>query len=313
MPIGRPPITDGLDKSKLHFVNIDGIRTRYYEDGSGETLLLLCGGSIGSQYSLDGWSLNLSGLAKDFHVYALDRLGQGFTDPPARETDYTFEAGYGHAIAFMKALGMSRVNLVGHSSGAVLAAWIALEHPDLLKKLVLVDSATLSPENPVFPVMDLVQKWNEDVPTWFYGFLSGFHGPFTRETIRLEPDAQAFYKEQVTDNYVERLWEFARRPEHQAARERMLRLGKTLDNPNRRRIKIKALRRLEEDGLKVPTLVVWGLNDRGAPFPLGLRLFEVISLQTPRAELHVINGAGHNCYRDQPEAFNRILKSFCLG
>ena len=82
MQATRRPVVDGLDTSKLHFVNINGIRTRYYEDGTGETLLLLCGGGIGSHYSLDGWSLNLPDLAKYFHVYALDRLGQGHTDPP---------------------------------------------------------------------------------------------------------------------------------------------------------------------------------------------------------------------------------------
>lgn len=312
MQATRRPVVDGLDTSKLHFVNVNGIRTRYYEDGTGETLLLLCGGGIGSHYSLDGWSLNLPDLAKYSHVYALDRLGQGHTDPPGNESDYNFDAVCKHTWAFIESLGLSQVNLVGHSSGAVLATWIALEHPNLVKKLVILDTATLSPESPVFPVMDLVQKWNEDVPTWLYGFVPGSDGPYTRENIRMEPDMQAFYKEQVTDDYVDRLWEAAQRPEHQVAHERMLRLSKTLDNPSRRRIKLEAHRAFEEEGLKVPTLVIWGLNDRGAPLPLGLALFEKISLQTPHAELHVINGAGHNCYRDQPEAFSRILRSFCL-
>ena len=43
------------------------------------------------------------------------------------------------------------------------------------------------------------------------------------------------------------------------------------------------------------------------------RLFEQIAAKTPQAELHVINGAGHYLFRERPQAFNRALRSFCLG
>ncbi len=78
------PIADSLDRTKLHFVDVDGVMVRYYEDGEGEPLVLFSGGEIGTLDGLDRWSLNLPGLARNFHVFCVDKIGQGHTgNPPA--------------------------------------------------------------------------------------------------------------------------------------------------------------------------------------------------------------------------------------
>ena len=74
----------------------------------------------------------------------------------------------------------------------------------------------------------------------------------------------------------------------------------------------EVIRRIEDEGFQMPTLVIWGLNDKSASYPKGLQLFERIDANTPKAELHVINRAGHQVSREQPEAFNRVLRVFCL-
>src|SRR5688572_30378156 len=89
-------VIDGLDRAKLHFVDVGGYRTRTYEDGVGDPLVLIHGGRFGNTYSLDAWSLNLPGLAGNFHVYAPDKLGSGHTDNPKTDDDYTFEAIFQH-------------------------------------------------------------------------------------------------------------------------------------------------------------------------------------------------------------------------
>src|SRR5688572_3544497 len=114
------PIRDGLDPSKLRFVEVDGIRTRYYEDGEGETLVLFHGGDPGSLYSLDSWSLNLAALAGRFHVVAVDKLGMGYTDNPRTPLDYAPGAVLAHAQGFLDALAIDRAHLVGHSRGGSL-------------------------------------------------------------------------------------------------------------------------------------------------------------------------------------------------
>src|SRR5690348_12819649 len=91
-------IADGLDPSKLHLIDVDGIRTRYYEDGTGEPLVLFPGGVFGTHYSLDAFSLNLPALARHFRVIAVDKLGQGHTDNPKTDADYSVAALLRHTI-----------------------------------------------------------------------------------------------------------------------------------------------------------------------------------------------------------------------
>ena len=74
------------------FIDVNGIRTRYFEKGVGPTVVLFHGGHFGSHDAADcaeDWSLNFDGLAERFHVYAVDKIGQGFTDNPQRDEDYT--------------------------------------------------------------------------------------------------------------------------------------------------------------------------------------------------------------------------------
>ncbi|MBI4199200.1 MAG: alpha/beta hydrolase [Chloroflexi bacterium] len=295
------PIVDRLDRRKLRFVDVDGIRTRYYEDGAGEPLVLFSGGQFASLYSLDSWSLNLPGLAKHFHVYAVDKLAQGHTGNPKRDADYNFEALVQHSAALLRALGISQAHLAGHSRGGLLVTWLAMEYPALVKKVVIVDSGTLAPESPIFP------------SPRFYDALPQPKGPASLDTVRIEPDAQAYHKEQVTDDFLNRMLECARLPTFQQAKERMEAVINTVWFPSLNRKRQEALHRIEEGGIPVPTLVIWGLNDRSAPFPLGLHLFEHIAAKTPQAELHVLNGAGHYSFRDQATGFNRAVQSFCLG
>lgn len=115
-------IADSLDRQKLHFVDVDGTRTRYYEDGAGEPLVLVHGGNFGSGYSLDCWSLNFSTLARHFRVYALDKLGQGHTDNP-KDDDYTFDAVYRHFRGFLEAVGIR--GMLGIPAGARSATPLA--------------------------------------------------------------------------------------------------------------------------------------------------------------------------------------------
>ena len=101
------------------FVDVKGIKTRYFEAGSGESLVLIPGGQMSSWYSAYHWNLNFDVLREHFHVYAVDKLGQGYTDNPKSDADYTMTATIEHVYDFLVAVGIQRAVLMGHSRGAL--------------------------------------------------------------------------------------------------------------------------------------------------------------------------------------------------
>ncbi len=82
----------GAPMGKVKFVDVDGVKTSYFEGGSGEAMVLVHGGSFGSTVSANCWSPIFDDLAAHFHVYVIDKLGQGYTDNPLKDADYTMDA-----------------------------------------------------------------------------------------------------------------------------------------------------------------------------------------------------------------------------
>ena len=294
---------DGLDTSHVRFVEAAGVPTRIYEAGEGEPLVLIHGGWYGSLYSLDCWSLNLHELAHDFHVVAWDKLGQGHTGNPASEDGYTYEALLQHSIALFDLLDLGPAHLVGHSMGALLATRIALDRPDLTRTLVVIDTNTLAPNDARYPRSQFYLDLAKRTPP----------GPPTRETVRMEPDAQSLSNAHVTDDYVDRMLAIAQLPKQAEAAALAPTLRDAVWGVSLEATKARTLAVIEERGTGAPTLVVWGANDVSAPLPLASLLYERIAPKTEHAELHVIAHAGHYVYREQPDAFLRLVRGFCLG
>jgi pimeloyl-ACP methyl ester carboxylesterase len=111
-------------------------RFHYLEwgDPSAQSVLFLHG-SNQSAHSFDLVSLH---LADRFHLYALDQRGHGDSEW-AKDSNYSSEAMGLDAAAFIDAMGLDHLIVVGHSMGGQNAMRLALSHPDRVQKLVLVD------------------------------------------------------------------------------------------------------------------------------------------------------------------------------
>jgi pimeloyl-ACP methyl ester carboxylesterase len=59
-----------------------------------------------------------------------------------------------------------------------------------------------------------------------------------------------------------------------------------------------------------PTLVIWAFNDPTAVLERGQALFAMIADKEPRAQMHIVNKAGHFVYREHPTEFNAVLQSW---
>jgi 2-hydroxy-6-oxo-6-(2'-carboxyphenyl)-hexa-2,4-dienoate hydrolase len=113
------------------WVDVDGIRTRYFEAGTGRPLVLVHGGTKGDSSggaNAEDFDRNFSELAEKFRVISADRLGQGYTDNPRRDEDWTMAASVRHFAGFLAALGYAPYNLVGHSRGGYVVARVTLDH-----------------------------------------------------------------------------------------------------------------------------------------------------------------------------------------
>src|SRR5256885_7464142 len=125
------------------FIDVNGARTRYYDVGSGEVILLVHGARPSGTSSANTWVPILTGLSKRFRVLAPDRLGHGMTENP--KGDYSVTAEMEHLYNFIKVMKLEKFHIMGQSTGAYHAARVTLEHPEMVQTLILADSATLSP------------------------------------------------------------------------------------------------------------------------------------------------------------------------
>ena len=281
------------------FIDVNGTRTRYFEKGSGEVLVLFHGGLFGTTDACDsaiGWELNFDNLAQWFHVIAVDKLGQGYTDNPKSDDDYTMAAVVRHAYEFLMKMKLENVHLVGHSRGGYLVGRLTLEHPELIRSCIIVDSGTLSPG----PSKTEFIMANAPKPR------------LTRESQRWVFEHYSYSDKHITETWLDAAVQIANLPKYQKAVRKMEDQGlkRSRFQPQLALEKEETLNWIMQGQLKTPTLLVWGYNDPTASLKRGQYLFELIADSVPISEMHVINQAGHFCYREQPETFNQVIRGF---
>jgi 2-hydroxy-6-oxo-6-(2'-carboxyphenyl)-hexa-2,4-dienoate hydrolase len=279
-------------------IDVDGIQTRYFEAGSGPPLVLIHGGQFGHYYNAYHWSLNFDDLSSRFRVYALDRLGQGYTDNPKRAGDYTMTQTIEHVYRFLCAAGIEKAVLMGHSRGALVAARIACDYPERAKALVILSTNTLAADHP-------------STPAHFYAKLDE-HAPLEpdAELVRREPEANSYSSHHITSDFVGEMLAVARLPKTREARKKMEDLLTRQFLPDVRNVKYETLDMIREGRLRAPTLVIWGLNDQSAPIVIGHQLFQHISLAVPKSQFHVFNHAGHYVFREHYRELDRLVVDF---
>ena len=282
------------------FVDVNGIRTRYFEGGDGEPLFLVHGGTIGQFDNVDcaeNWELNWDGFTRNYHVFAYDKLGQGYTDNPRTDDEWTMQATVRHAYEFLETLGLRGVHLVGHSRGGYVVTRLALEHPELVRTTTIIDSSTTAPG------ANLSRG----------PLLAGAPKPLlSRESLRWVADAFSA-SSMVTESWLDARERIAKTEKNQAAVSTMKRLAESGYLAKLDEQKEETLAWIKEGRLKSPTLLVWGFNDPSALVSGGYALFEIVASGTPRSQLHVFNRAGHYSYREHPGDFVRVVTSFIQG
>lgn len=178
---------------------------------------------------------------------------------------------------FVAALHLTNFLLVGHSLGGVIAIEYALAHQDMLRGLVLVDTAP--PEG--LSLVGLARPLAAPL-----GFGNRMLMQRALRQVGL-PRRGQLAQDLVSDALS--------------------------TDPNQYIAFSEALKgwNVEDDlpSLRVPTLLIWGQNDRIMPSHIGKRYLDLL----PRAEMVVLPGAGHSPQVEQPDEFAAVLQDLKLG
>jgi pimeloyl-ACP methyl ester carboxylesterase len=249
----------------------------YREAGQGPALVLLHGFLCDSRC----WRRQLGGLSDRFRVVAWDAPGAGLSpDPPESFTT----ADYARCLAgFLDELGIDRVHLVGLSWGGILAQEFYRLHPKRLRCLILADTYA---------------GWRGSLPeaVWrerLEACLRDSTGPAEAVVAKFLPGLfTQRVSEDVRDELSAIVSEF-----HPVGFRAMSRSSAETDTRD-------LLPRID-----IPTLVLWGDDDRRSPIDVAHMLHGAI----PSAQLAIIPNAGHVSNMEQPEAFNAHVRRFCMN
>lgn len=260
----------------------------YHEAGDGPPLLLVHGSGPG----VSGWanfSGNLPLFARHFRTLVLDLPGFGTSH--AVEGSPVLAAPKG-VLAFLDALGIDRLAMVGNSLGGGVVAGLAASHPERVSRLVTLGGVGVPFFSPLPPegIVRLVEFVEEP----------------TRDRLLAWMRSMVFDPAVLTDEFVESRWTAANDPEAMAAirtiyNRQMLDVLRPLmlGNPET----LGMLGRIE-----APTLLTWGRDDRVTPLDGAIAPLRLI----PRCELHVFPDCGHWAMIERKAEFESVVLSYLL-
>ena len=287
-----PPLENTVPVEQLvdadsKFDNVNGINIHYKTYGQGEPAFILLHGFGASVFS---WREVVEPLAQHGTVIAYDRPAFGLTERPLEwegESPYGPQAQVDIVLGLMDELGVEKAILVGNSAGGTVSMQVALQHPERVEALILVDAAVYagggapSWSRPILktPQMNhigpLIARQLQAQGVEF--IKTAWHDPskITQDIF------DGYQKPLQIANWDKALWQLTVASEESGLVERLAEIT-------------------------MPTLVITGDDDRIVPTEQSLRLAD----ELPNAELKVIAQSGHLPHEEKPVEFMQAVTEF---
>jgi pimeloyl-ACP methyl ester carboxylesterase len=275
------------NRPKDQFIQVQGHRIRYWQQGdSGSTVLLLHGISC----SVLEWEHNIAALAAQHRVIALDLLGCGLSDKPLNAS-YNMESQARFVFDFMDAMGLSNVSLVGNSMGGRIAMECAVMHPERINAIALSAPAGVG------------------VDTLFNFRLASI--PVLGELLT-KPSMFGLGM----------IWNLAFHDKSFVTRDMVAEKVMLAQQPNAQSVFLSTLRSLLGFGgfheaprqafhariakIRCPSFVIWGQQDRFLP----VSHVSVLKSLLPHARYELVDQCGHVPMTEITDRFNRMVLAF---
>ncbi|HLL85101.1 MAG TPA: alpha/beta hydrolase [Longimicrobium sp.] len=268
---------------------VGGVRLHWIEAGTGAPVVLLHGFP---EFGY-AWRHQLPALAAaGFRAVAPDMRGYNLSDKPAGYRSYTVQQLAADVVGLVRALGAERVHLVGHDWGGIVAWHVAMHHPEIVDRLVVINA----PHPGVF--RREIRKPDQFVRSWYVYFFQLPRMPewairrndfaLLERIFRYDPVRPGAF----TDADIRRYKEAAARP---GALTAMLSYYRALRIPRPEPVPVRA-----------PTLLIWGMRDQA----LSERNTHGLEEWVPDLRIERIPDSSHWVMSDVPERTNEMLAGF---
>ncbi|WP_100813439.1 alpha/beta fold hydrolase [Microbacterium lacus] len=269
-----------MNETRQHIVDVAEQPTAIAEAGVGDPVLLIHGSGPGVS-ALANWAGTLPALASaGFRAIAPDMIGFGGTIPPD-DHEYALSSWVAHAVGVLDRLGVARADIVGNSFGGAVAIQLAAEHPERVRRLVLMGSVGVPFE--LTEALDAGWGYEPSVDA-MSRILNLF--AYDRGLIS-EGLAKQRYESSIQNGAAER---FAR----------------MFPAPRQRWIDAMAATEEQLKRIEAQTLLIHGRDDRVIPLQTSLTLLDRLA----HVELHVFGECGHWTQIERRDEFNALLTSF---
>jgi pimeloyl-ACP methyl ester carboxylesterase len=267
--------------AKGQIIDLDGRSTHYMQMGEGDPIILIHGFNM----DMNTWANNIEALAGNHSVYAIDLWGLGYSTRDPMLPGYALYTEQLHL--FMDALGIEKATLVGHSMGGGTAISFAVQYPDRVDKLVLVDSTGIPNPLPLrskFFTLPGVGEFLLSINSNYFR-RKNLKDIWFHETYRLTDEVFANITQyQKVEGSSEILLQILRQEFFHTLSNEINQLGL----------------------LDIPTLVIWGKHDVSIPVEIGQEMHHILE----GSIFEVIDNGGHMPNWDSPDQFNQIVLSF---
>ena len=263
------------------FVEIDGVRMHYRDEGAGPVVVLL----HANYSSLFMWEPWVVALRERYRVIRLDLPAHGLTGPEP-SGNYTLERIQQLFEKFVDEKGLERFTVVGTSIGGTVAMRYTADHPERIERLVLISPGSLEPR-----VRGRTTPANVPKAADLLGYI--LPKSFTRFMLTNDYGDP----ERVTDAVVDEWYEMWMREGNRLAMLNLLRQyvsGGVED-------KIRAV--------SVPVLLIWGEKNKRVPLALAYETKDLL-VNSPEVRLEVLPGIGHMLVQEAPEASSQLIRRY---